>query len=58
LTGAYWTIFASAGNFLSFNQMDGGLVFLPFTQLGGIFLGGTLLGFTGSFASLKRFITI
>ncbi len=58
LTAGYFAILANAGNFLSFNPAEAGLVFLPPVYLAGIFFGGIFLGFIGSLASLKRFITI
>ncbi len=58
LAAAYFTMLSKAGNFLSFNPADAGLVFLPPLYLAGIVASGILLGFIGSLASLKRFITI
>ncbi len=58
LTGCYYGFLHNAGNFLSFNPADAGLSFLPAEYLAGIFAGGILLGFLGSMASLKRFVTL
>jgi cell division transport system permease protein len=58
LTAGYFAILSNAGNFLSFNPAETGLVFLPPVYIAGIVAGGILLGFIGSLASLKRFITI
>jgi len=48
----------NAGSFLTFNPTTSGLAFLPLEYVGGILLAGILLGFIGSFSSLKRFISI
>jgi cell division transport system permease protein len=56
LSACYYGFLQNAGNFLSFNPADEGLLFLPPAYLAGIFLGGIVLGFLGSLTSLKRFI--
>jgi len=56
LSACYFGFLQNAGNFLSFNSADEGLLFLPPAYLAGIFLGGIVLGFLGSLTSLKRFI--
>lgn len=58
LTGCYFGFLHNAGNFLSFNAAEAGLMFLPVQYLAAIFSGGVLLGFLGSLASLKRFVNI
>lgn len=58
LAGFYFGFLHNAGNFLTFNPADVGLVFLPFPYLCAILGGGILLGFLGSLTSLKRFVTI
>jgi cell division transport system permease protein len=57
LSISYYGFLHNSGNFLSFNTSDAGLSFLPSRYLAGIFFGGIMLGFVGSMASLKRFIT-
>jgi len=56
LTACYYGFLYNAGNFLSFNPADTGMLFLPAEYLAGLFLGGVLLGFLGSLTSLKRFV--
>jgi cell division transport system permease protein len=56
LTACYYGFLHNAGNFLSFNPADTGMLFLPAEYLAGLFLGGVLLGFLGSLTSLKRFV--
>jgi cell division transport system permease protein len=56
LTSCYYGFLHNAGNFLSFNPADTGMLFLPAEYLAGLFLGGVLLGFLGSLSSLKRFV--
>jgi cell division transport system permease protein len=58
LTAGYFAVLSNAGNFLSFNPAATGLIFLPPVYVAGIIIGGILLGFIGSLASLKKFITI
>lgn len=58
LVAAYYSFLANAVNFLSFNPADAGLTFLPPAYIAALLLGGVLLGFIGSIASLKKFITI
>lgn len=58
LTGCYFLFLSNAGNFLSIDPSTYGISFLPVSYLVAIFVGGVLLGFVGSLASLRRFITI
>jgi cell division transport system permease protein len=58
LLGLYEGFLHNAGSFLTFNPASSGLAFLPLEYVGGILLAGILLGFIGSFTSLKRFISI
>ena len=58
LLGLYEGFLHNAGNFLTFNPTTSGLAFLPLPYVAGILLAGILLGFIGSFTSLKRFISI
>ena len=58
LLGLYEGFLHNAGSFLTFNPTTSGLAFLPLEYVGGILLAGILLGFIGSFTSLKRFISI
>ena len=58
LVASYYGFLHNAGNFLSFNLSDAGLLFLPAEYILGIFFGGMLLGFLGSLTSLKRFINV
>ena len=58
LACCYLAFLHNAGNFLSFNPGNMGLTFLSFPQLAGIFCGGIAVGFLGSLASLKRFVSI
>jgi len=57
LTGSYYGILYNAGDFLSFSPTSAGLAFLPLEYLAAILITGVLLGFLGSLASLKRFVT-
>ena len=58
LLGCYFAFLKNAGNFLGINPASAGLCFLPASHLAGVVLGGVLLGFIGSFTSLKRFINV
>lgn len=58
LLGVYEGFLHNAGSFLTFNPAASGLAFLPLEYLAGILLSGIVLGFIGSFTSLKRFISI
>lgn len=58
LLGLYEGFLHNAGSFLTFNPTTSGLAFLPLEYVGGILVAGILLGFIGSFSSLKRFISI
>ena len=48
----------NAASFITFNPLTSGLNFLPPEYIGGLLLAGALLGFVGSFTSLKRFINV
>lgn len=56
LVASYATFLHSATNFVNFKSSVTGLSFLPPVYIAGIFLGGIMLGFLGSFASLQRFV--
>jgi cell division transport system permease protein len=58
LIAGYYSFLSNAVNFLSFNPADAGLTFLPPAYIAALLIGGTLVGFIGSLASLKKFITI
>ena len=58
LLGLYEGFLHNAGSFLTFNPTTSGLAFLPLEYVGGIVVAGIVLGFIGSFSSLKRFISI
>jgi cell division transport system permease protein len=58
LCGAYLAFLHNADIFFSLNQMDGTILFLPIPHIAAILTGGAMLGFLGSLASLKRFITL
>lgn len=58
LFGLYEGFLHNAGSFLTFNPAASGLSFLPLEYIAGLLLAGTLLGFIGSFTSLKRFINV
>jgi cell division transport system permease protein len=58
LLGLYEGFLHNAGSFLTFNPTTSGLAFLPLEYVAGILLAGIVLGFIGSFSSLKRFISI
>jgi cell division transport system permease protein len=58
LSGGYYTLLANSSNFLSFNPADAGLIFLPLPYVFTLIAGGIMIGFIGSFASLKKFITL
>jgi len=58
LLGVYLAFLNNADFFFSFNTMEAGLLFLPVTYLVALVLGGAALGFLGSLASLKRFISL
>ena len=58
LLGLYEGFLYNAGSFLTFNPTTSGLAFLPLEYVAGILLAGIVLGFIGSFSSLKRFISI
>lgn len=58
LLGLYGGFLHNAGSFLTFNPTTSGLAFLPLEYIGGILIAGIVLGFIGSFSSLKRFISI
>jgi cell division transport system permease protein len=58
LLGVYLAFLNNADFFFSFSTMEAGLLFLPVTYLVALVLGGAALGFLGSLASLKRFISL
>lgn len=58
LTIGYFSFLSNAVNFLSFNPADTGLFFLPPVHIAAVLVGGVLLGFIGSLASLKKFVTV
>jgi len=58
LTGVYALFLHNSDLFFSFNTAVSGLVFLPPPYLAILLAGGATLGFLGSLASLKRFISI
>lgn len=56
LVAGYQLFLSNAINFLSFDPAEAGLTFLPTAYIAALLIGGTLLGFVGSLASLKKFI--
>lgn len=58
LAGAYMAFLHNADIFSSIGGMESGLIFLPLHYLAALLLGGAALGFLGSLASLKKFITL
>lgn len=58
LFGLYYGFLHNTGNFISFNPLEGEIIFLPETYIAGIFSGSVILGFLGSITSLRRFINI
>jgi cell division transport system permease protein len=58
LSGVYMVFLHNADIFFSFHTMVSGLLFLPISYLAALLLGGAALGFVGSLASLKRFISL
>jgi cell division transport system permease protein len=58
LFGVYMVFLHNADIFFSFHPMVSGLLFLPLPYLATLLLGGAALGFLGSLASLKRFISL
>jgi cell division transport system permease protein len=58
LSGVYLAFLQNADFFFSFNTMEAGLLFLPFNYLVALLFAGAVLGFLGSLASLKRFISL
>jgi cell division transport system permease protein len=58
LLGLYYGLLHNTGNFIGFNPVENGIVFLPFECIAAIFSGSIILGFLGSLTSLKRFISI
>jgi cell division transport system permease protein len=58
LCGGYYALLANSANFLSFNPVDAGLLFLPYTYILALVFGGIGVGFIGSFTSLKKFTAI
>ncbi|MBT0662779.1 permease-like cell division protein FtsX [Geobacter pelophilus] len=57
LSASYYTFLYNAADFLRLTPTSSGLQFLPLSYLAVILFAGILLGFIGSLASLKRFIT-
>lgn len=58
LSGLYLAFLHNADILFSFSSVGSGLVFIPFPYLAAILFGGAALGFLGSLASLKRFISL
>lgn len=58
LSGVYMAFLHNADILISFNPMLSGLLFLPIEYLAALLAGGAALGFLGSLASLKRFISL
>lgn len=57
LVAGYYSFLSNAVNFLSFNPAESGLTFLPPGYIAAVLIGGVMLGFIGSLASLKKFVT-
>ena len=57
LMAVYFLFLHNAGNFLSFNPVNSGLSFLDPEYIAGVIISGALLGFLGSLASLRRFMS-
>jgi cell division transport system permease protein len=57
LASSYYALLYNAPDFLTLAPTSTGLSFLPPSYLAGIILTGVSLGFIGSLASLRRFIT-
>ncbi|MHC1696504.1 MAG: permease-like cell division protein FtsX [Geobacteraceae bacterium] len=58
LLGVYLAFLQNADFFFSFSTMEAGLLFLPLNYLVALVFAGAALGFLGSLASLKRFISL
>lgn len=58
LLGVYLAFLQNADFFFSFSAMGAGLLFLPLSYLVSLVFAGAALGFLGSLASLKRFISL
>ena len=58
LSGVYLAFLQNADFFFTFNTMEAGLLFLPVSYLVALLFAGAALGFLGSLASLKRFISL
>jgi cell division transport system permease protein len=58
LLGVYMAFLQNADFFFSFNTLEAGLLFLPLSYLAALLFAGAALGFLGSLASLKRFISL
>lgn len=56
LVAGYYLFMSNAINFLSFDPAEAGMTFLPATYIAALLIGGVILGFIGSLASLKKFI--
>jgi cell division transport system permease protein len=57
LSTSYYTFLYNAADFLRLTPTSSGLQFLPLSYLAVLLFAGVFLGFIGSLASLKRFIT-
>ncbi|HOP40297.1 MAG TPA: permease-like cell division protein FtsX [Geobacteraceae bacterium] len=58
LSGVYLAFLHNADFLFSFKTMEAGFVFLSVPHLVAVLFGGAALGFIGSLASLKRFISL
>lgn len=58
LSGVYLAFLHNADFLFSFSNMAVGFLFLPASHLVALLVGGAALGFVGSLASLKRFISL
>jgi cell division transport system permease protein len=58
LSGVYFAFLRKADVFFSFSTVKTGMLFLPIEYILYLLLAGALLGFLGSLASLKRFVTL
>ena len=57
LFGLYEGFMYNAGDYIPFNPLSSGLMFIPYEYCAALLGAGALLGFIGSLTSLKRFIT-
>ena len=58
LSGGYFAFLSGSVNFLSFNAVDAGFLFLPIPYMALILFIGVFIGFIGSITSLKKLISI